>query len=132
VVRLEDIGSTSVPGLCAKPIVDVLLVVADSADESHYRPALEGADYQLVIREPEWNEHRCFKGPDTDVNLHVYSFGCAEIERYLKFRDHLRADPADRELYANTKRELAKRTWKYIQNYADAKNDVVDDILTRA
>ncbi|NKQ53671.1 GrpB family protein [Amycolatopsis sp. K13G38] len=132
VVLLEHIGSTSVPGLCAKPIIDVLLVVPDSGDEAAYLPALEAAGYRLVIREPQWHEHRALKGPDTNVNLHVYSPGCAEIERCLTFRDHLRADDSDRELYAHTKRELAARTWKYIQNYADAKNGVVDEILGRA
>jgi GrpB-like predicted nucleotidyltransferase (UPF0157 family) len=132
VVLLEHIGSTSVPGLCAKPIVDILLVVPDSRDELAYVPVLEAAGYRLVIREPQWNEHRCFKGPDTNVNLHVHSPGCAEIDRYLKFRERLRTNESDRELYARTKRELAARTWTYIQNYADAKSDVVHEILGRA
>ncbi|WP_236791279.1 GrpB family protein [Amycolatopsis sp. GM8] len=132
VVLLEHIGSTSVPGLCAKPIIDVLLVVPDSSDEPVYVPALEAAGYRLVIREPHWNEHRCFKGPDTNVNLHVYSPGCEEIDRYLTFRERLRGNDSDRDLYARTKRELASRTWKYIQHYADAKNDVVADILRRS
>ena len=132
IVRLEHVGSTSVPGLCAKPIIDVMLVVPDSADEPAYLPALEAAGYRLVIREPHWNEHRALKGPDTNVNLHVYPAGCAEIDRLLTFRDHLRRDDADRDLYARTKRELAARTWKYIQNYADAKTEVVDTILARA
>lgn len=129
---LEHIGSTSVPGLCAKPRIDVLLVVADAGDEPAYRPALEAAGYRLVIREPGRDEHRAFKGPDIDMNLHVYSPGSEEIDRYLRFRDHLRADDADRELYARTKRKLAARTWKYIQHYADAKSDVVAEILGRA
>ncbi|HJQ46821.1 MAG TPA: GrpB family protein [Amycolatopsis sp.] len=132
VLRLEHVGSTSVPGLCAKPIVDVLLVVPDSGDEPAYLPALETAGYRLVIREPRWHEHRAFKGPDTNMNLHVYSPGSAEIDRCLKFRNRLRASDSDRALYDRTKRELAARTWKYIQNYADAKNDVVDEILARA
>lgn len=84
-----------------------------------------------MIRE-ERDRHRALKGPDTNVNLHVYSLDSLEIERYLTFRDHLRADNADRDLYASTKRELAARTWAYIQHYADAKNDVVDEILQRA
>ncbi|WP_020672648.1 GrpB family protein [Amycolatopsis nigrescens] len=131
VLLLEHVGSTSVPGLCAKPIVDILLVLPDSSDEDGYLPVLEAAGYRLVIREPE-DEHRAFKGPDTDVNLHVYSPDSAEIGRYLTFRDHLRTHHADRELYARTKRELAGRTWKYIQHYADAKNEVVDEIMARA
>jgi GrpB-like predicted nucleotidyltransferase (UPF0157 family) len=129
VVPLEHVGSTAVPGLAAKPIIDMCLVVTDSSEEEAYVPALEAAGYVLRIREPEWYEHRCFKGPDTNVNLHVFSEGCPEIERMLLFRDHLRTNLADRELYEGTKRELANREWKYVQNYADAKTAVVEEII---
>ena len=132
VVSLEHVGSTSVPGLAAKPIVDILLVVPDSADESAYVPALVAAGYVLVIREPEWHEHRVFKGPDTNINLHVFSAGSSEVERVLVFRDWLRTHDDDRHLYERTKRELAARDWTYIQNYADAKTEVVEAIIARA
>jgi GrpB-like predicted nucleotidyltransferase (UPF0157 family) len=132
ILQLEHVGSTSIPGLAAKPRIDVLLVVADSADEPAYVPALEAAGYVLRIREPDWYEHRVLKGPDTDVNLHVFSPGAPEIDRMVLFRNWLRADETDRELYARTKRELAGRSWKYVQNYADAKTDVVEEILARA
>lgn len=129
---LEHVGSTSVPGLAAKPKIDLLLVVVNTADEPAYVPALEAVGYVLHIREPEWYEHRLFKGPDTDINLHVFSLGCEEVEQMLLFRDWLRSHPADRELYEHTKRELASREWKYTQNYADAKSAVVREILARA
>jgi GrpB-like predicted nucleotidyltransferase (UPF0157 family) len=132
VVQLEHIGSTSVPGLAAKPIIDILLVVPDSADEPAYLPDLEAAGYVLVIREPEWFQHRCFKGPDTDVNLHVYTPGCPEIERYLLFRERLRGHPEERARYQRVKRELAERDWTYVQEYADAKTEVVEGIIARA
>ena len=132
VVSIEHVGSTSVPGLAAKPRIDMLLVVADSADESAYVPALEAAGYVLHIREPDWYEHRMFNGPDIAVNLHVLSLGCPEIERMLLFRDWLRDNSSDRQLYERTKRELARRDWKYVQNYADAKTAVVEEILARA
>jgi GrpB-like predicted nucleotidyltransferase (UPF0157 family) len=132
VLLLEHVGSTSVPGLAAKPRIDLLLVVPASADEPSYVPALEAAGYVLRIREPDWYEHRVFKGPDIDVNLHVFSPGCPEIECMLLFRDWLRANAADRQLYEQTKRELAGREWKYTQNYADAKTAVVEEILARA
>lgn len=131
-VRIEHIGSTSVPGLVAKPIIDILLVVADSADEPCYVPMLEGVGYVLRIREPEWHQHRLFKGPDMNINLHVFTVGSEEIERCLAFRDWLRDHPADRDLYARTKRALAQREWRYVQNYVDAKSEVVEDIITRA
>jgi GrpB-like predicted nucleotidyltransferase (UPF0157 family) len=132
VIRIEHAGSTSVPGLPAKPVIDIVLEVPDSADESTYAPDLEAAGYVLRIREPEWFEHRVFKGPDTDVNLHVFTAGCAEVDRMLLFRDWLRANAADRELYTNAKRELVARDWKYTQQYADAKTAVVQEILSRA
>ncbi len=130
--RLEHVGSTSVPGLAAKPIIDMVLALDDSSDESTYVPDLEHAGYRLVIREPDWNEHRVFKGPEANVNLHVYTVGNVEIERYLVFRDWLRTHDDDRELYERTKRELAGRTWKYVQHYADAKTGVVEGIIARA
>lgn len=131
-LQLHHVGSTSVPGLCAKPIIDMLLVVPHSADEAAYLPQLLAAGYTLRIREPDWLEHRVIKGPDTDINLHVFSAGCPEIERMLLFRNWLRAHEDDRQLYADTKRTLAKRRWKYLQHYADAKTAVVEEIIRRA
>lgn len=128
VLRIEHVGSTSIPGLAAKPIIDILLVVEDATDEAAFVPALEAAGYRLRIRE---DEHRMFKGPEVDINLHVFSSRHPEIDRMLGFRDWLRAKPADRELYLQAKRELAKRRWRYVQNYADAKSAVVEEILTR-
>jgi GrpB-like predicted nucleotidyltransferase (UPF0157 family) len=132
VLLLEHVGSTSVPGLAAKPRIDMLLVVADSADEPAYVPALEAAGYVLRIREPDWYEHRMFKGSDTDINLHVFSLRCPEIDRMLLFRNWLRSNASDRRLYERTKRELARLDWKYTQNYADAKTAVGEEILVRA
>jgi GrpB-like predicted nucleotidyltransferase (UPF0157 family) len=132
VVRVEHVGSTSVLGLAAKPIIDVALEVADSRDEAAYVPALEAAGYVLRIREPDWYEHRLFKREQPSVNLHTFSQGCAETDRMLLFRDHLRSDADDRALYLRTKRELAARDWRYVQQYADSKTRVVQEILARA
>ncbi|WAS95787.1 GrpB family protein [Nannocystis poenicansa] len=131
-LALEHVGSTSVPGLLAKPILDILLVVPDSSDEPAYVPDLEAAGYILRIREPDWHQHRLLKGPDTPINLHVFSPGSAEAPRMLGFRDHLRANPAARDRYAQAKRELAARTWTHVQHYADAKTEVIEAILTEA
>ena len=132
VLLLEHVGSTSVPGLCAKPIIDILLVVENSADELSYVPVLEDAGYILRIREPEWFEHRMFKGPDTDIHLHVFSKGATEIERMLRFRDWLRSNENDRNKYAQIKRSLAKKKWRHVQHYADAKTSIIQEILERA
>ena len=131
-LMVEHVGSTSVPGLAAKPIIDILLVVQNSANEADYVPLLERSGYGLRIREPHWHEHRLLKGPDTDINLHVFSRNNSEVERMLVFRDWLRSHPEDRELYLQKKRELAGRKWKYVQCYADAKSEIVEEIIRRA
>jgi len=131
-LRVEHVGSTSVPGLCAKPVIDMVLVVPDSADEAAYVPALEAAGFTLHIREPEWFEHRLLKGEDPATNLHVFSAGEGEVDRMVRFRDWLRANEDDREKYARAKRELAARVWRYVQHYADAKTAVIREIMARA
>jgi GrpB-like predicted nucleotidyltransferase (UPF0157 family) len=129
---LEHVGSTSVPGLSAKPIIDMVLAVADPRDEASYVHPLEEKGYILRVREPAWYEHRLLKSPDVPGNLHVFSAGCEEIEQMLLFRDWLRNHAEDRLLYEATKANLAARTWKYSQNYADAKSPVIQEILARA
>jgi GrpB-like predicted nucleotidyltransferase (UPF0157 family) len=131
-LRIEHAGSTSVPGLAAKPVIDMVLAVADSSAEDAYARPLEAAGYVLRIRDADWYEHRVLKGPDTDINLHVFSSGCPEIDRMLLFRDWLRGNAADRDLYARTKLALAQKDWTFVQNYADAKTAVVEQILARA
>jgi GrpB-like predicted nucleotidyltransferase (UPF0157 family) len=131
-VRLEHVGSTSVPGLPAKPIIDIALEVPDPGDESAYVPQLEAAGYELRIREPDWFEHRMFKTPGEDVQVHVFPAGSVETDRMVRFRDWLRRNAADRELYARTKAQLARRRWKYMQQYADAKTEVIGEIMARA
>ena len=131
-LRLEHVGSTSVPGLAAKPVIDMVLVVTDSSDETSYVPAMESAGYALRIREPNWHQHRLLKGPAADINLHVFSDGCPEIDRMLLFRDWLRSHSEDRERYELAKRRLAERDWAFVQDYADAKSGIVEEILTRA
>lgn len=130
VLRIEHVGSTSVPGLAAKPFVDMVMEVADSANEAAYAPNLEAAGYKLRIREPAWHEHRLFSGPGAEIKLHVFAGGCSETLRMIAFRDRLRSHAGDRELYARTKHDLAQRTWRCVQDYADAKSAVVEEILS--
>jgi GrpB-like predicted nucleotidyltransferase (UPF0157 family) len=128
-LRVEHIGSTSVPGLAAKPVIDILVAVSDASDESSYLPQLEAAGYALRVREPDWNEHRMFRTPERDVHVHVYSAGCPEIERNLTFRDRLRRNGDDRMRYERTKRGLAAREWPDMNAYAEAKTEVIESIL---
>jgi len=137
-LAVDHVGSTSVPGLPAKPVLDILLQVPDSADEGAYVPALESLGYWLQIREAAWLEHRVLyqrveRGCPHDINVHVLSpeRGAEEIARMLALRDWLRSHPADRDRYAGVKRELARRRWRYVQDYANAKTEVVEEILAQ-
>jgi GrpB-like predicted nucleotidyltransferase (UPF0157 family) len=133
-VEVHHAGSTSVPGLAAKPTIDVVLVVPDAGDEAAYAAALQETGYVFTHREPEWYEHRMFKDRSRlpRINLHVFPAGCEEVERMLAFRDRLRSDADDRAAYERTKRELAERTWATVMDYAAAKSGVVGEILGRA
>jgi GrpB-like predicted nucleotidyltransferase (UPF0157 family) len=127
-LRVEHIGSTAVPGLAAKPIVDVLVTVADPDDEAAFAPALAAAGYELRVREPR---HRMFRTPERDVHVHVWGSDDPEVARHLRFRDRLRASAEDRAAYEQLKRELAKREWSDMNHYADAKSDLILEILQR-
>ena len=128
-MQVEHIGSTSVPGLGAKPIIDVLVVVEDSANEVSYLPKLEAAGYELRVREPDFYEHRMLRTSNRDVHVHIFSPSSPEIERYLIFRDRLRGDANDRRLYEQVKRQLAQKSWPDMNAYADAKSEVVERII---
>jgi GrpB-like predicted nucleotidyltransferase (UPF0157 family) len=129
---LEHVGSTSIPGIPAKPIIDILLAVADSADEDAYVPALTAQGYRLHLREPDWEQHRVMKGVNPDVNLHVFTVGSREIARMVGFRDRCRSHPEERRLYLETKQALAGQVWRHVQHYANAKGEVVEAIIARA
>jgi GrpB-like predicted nucleotidyltransferase (UPF0157 family) len=127
--RIEHIGSTSVPDLAAKPIIDVLVEVDDPGREEDYAGALEATGFELRVREPR---HRMFRTPAHDVHLHVWPTGCKESSDYLTLRDWLRAHAEDRHLYESTKRELAGRQWRDMNYYAEAKGPVIAEIMARA
>jgi GrpB-like predicted nucleotidyltransferase (UPF0157 family) len=127
--RIEHVGSTAVPGLAAKPIVDIMVSVDDPDDDGAFVPKLIGAGYPLRVIEAE---HRMFRSPGCDVHVHVWRAGSDDERRHLVFRDWLRVSADDRRLYESVKRELASRTWESMQHYADAKTDVVAEIMARA
>ena len=131
-LTVEHMGSTAMPGLAAKPVIDIVLTVQDSADESAYAAALTRIGFELRVREPAWFEHRLFTHHAPRANLHVFSSGCPEIRRMRRFRDWLRVCAEDRELYERTKRSLAQRHWRCVQDYADAKTGIIGEIARRA
>jgi len=130
--QIHHVGSTAIPGLCAKPIIDILLVVADASDELAYVSDLELLGYTLRIREPDWFQHRLLRGPNSDINLHVFSENTSEVQRMLRFRDWLLKNDSDKQKYKNEKRRLAQQIWQYVQDYADAKTAVIQEIMERA
>jgi GrpB-like predicted nucleotidyltransferase (UPF0157 family) len=131
IINAEHVGSTSVPGLAAKPIIDIDLVIDETTDESRYVPALERAGYHLILREPWWYGHRMLVSPEGDINLHVWPPDAPEPIRHRLFRDWLRLHPEDQELYATTKRRIARDTADQPGDYSLAKNDVIDEIFAR-
>lgn len=130
-VSLEHVGSTSVPGLPAKPIIDLLLVVPDPGDEDAFVPALEQQGFVLTVREPWWHGHRLLRHGQPRTNLHVFERDSAEAERMLMFRDWLRGHPEDRELYATAKRAAAAaaaEAGEHVMQYNARKQTVVREI----
>jgi GrpB-like predicted nucleotidyltransferase (UPF0157 family) len=128
-IGIEHIGSTSVPGLVAKPIVDIVVAVDDITAEEDYLDPLVAAGYVLRVREPG---HRLVRTPERHVHVHVYQLGDPAIAEYLLLRDHLRADAADRALYESTKRALMEQSWADMNAYSDAKTEVIVAIKERA
>lgn len=128
-VRIEHIGSTAVPGLAAKPIVDMLVAIDNVEDEPSYGPALERAGYVLRVRQ---EGHRMFRTRELDVHIHIWPADGPEIARHLLFRNWLRVNEADRRAYEGLKRSLAERDWEDMNHYADAKKDLIADVMVRA
>ncbi|WP_139983442.1 GrpB family protein [Nocardioides litoris] len=128
-VQVEHIGSTSVPGLAAKPIIDVLVTVPDITAEADYLDPLLAAGYLLRVREPG---HRLVRTPDLDVHVHVLEVGAPAAADYLLLRDRLRSDEADRRLYESVKRDLVAQDWADMNAYSDAKTEVIEAIKGRA
>ncbi|MBT0769013.1 GrpB family protein [Kineosporia sp. J2-2] len=128
-VRVDHVGSTSIPGLTAKPIIDIDLSVSDADDEADYLPQLLAAGYELRVREPD---HRLVRTPDGSVHVHICSTGSEWERRHLLFRDWLRRDVSDRDAYAALKVQLAQHDWPDTNAYSDAKGGLIAVITDRA
>jgi GrpB-like predicted nucleotidyltransferase (UPF0157 family) len=135
VLQLEHVGSTSVPGLTAKPIIDIDLTVADPGREQDYLPALEKAGFRLVIREPWWYGHRVLRADEPRCNLHVFGFDSPELVKHRIFRDWLRGNPGERDRYAAAKRQAATEAnerGEHEMQYNARKQQVIREIYHRA
>lgn len=128
-IRVDHIGSTSIPGLAAKPIIDIDLSIKDADHEEDYLPALVAAGYQLRVREPG---HRMLRTPNFGLHVHCCTIGSDWERRHLLFRDWLRNDQTDRAVYGELKKELARRDWSDMNSYAEAKSSLIREITARA
>ena len=128
-LSVEHIGSTAVPGLAAKPIIDILVTVPDITAEEDYLDPLLAIGYVNRVREPG---HRLVRTPELDVHVHILEPGDPAATDYLLLRDHLRTDDGDRLLYEQTKRRLITQDWPDMNAYADAKSEIIEAIKARA
>jgi GrpB-like predicted nucleotidyltransferase (UPF0157 family) len=135
VLQLDHVGSTAVPGLAAKPVIDIDLTVADPGRERDYVPALEAIGFRLTIREPWWHGHRMLQADDPPCNLHVFGVDSPELIRHRIFRDWLRGNPGDRDRYAAVKRQAAaaaNAAGEHVMQYNARKQHVIREIYHRA
>lgn len=131
---IAHVGSTSVPGLPAKNIIDIDVTVKDATDEATYVPALEAIGFQFFSRERHYYEHRLFISYSPHANLHVYCNESAEVIRHRIFRDRLRKSPSDRDLYAIAKIKASAATigaGGRMSQYTERKAGVIRQILRR-
>jgi GrpB-like predicted nucleotidyltransferase (UPF0157 family) len=135
VLQLEHVGSTSVAGLPAKPIIDIDLTVADPGREQDYIPALEAIGFRLKVREPWWYGHRMLRAGQPLCNLHVFGFDSPELVKNRIFRDWLRGNPDDRDRYAAAKRRAASEAsaaGEHAMQYNARKQQVIREIYRQA
>jgi GrpB-like predicted nucleotidyltransferase (UPF0157 family) len=129
---VEHVGSTAVPGLGAKPCLDVDLTVADPADEPAWLPDLEAAGFVLRGREPDFEQHRNLHlGAGPRARVHVFPPGAREPQRHVLFRDWLRSHADDRAAYEAVKREIAAQGFTDAMHYNNAKAAWVYDLYER-
>ena len=134
VLQLEHVGSTSVPGLAAKPVIDIDLTVADPGREKDYVPVLEPIGFRLTIREPWWYGHRALVTDEPRCNLHVFGFDSPEPVKHRIFRDWLRGNPGERDRYAAAKRQAASganAAGEHVMQYNARKQQVIREIYHR-
>lgn len=135
-LMIAHVGSTSIPGISAKPVIDIDMVVKDTEDEASYVPALEAAGFQFLFRQAEWHNHRFFVGHQPiSCNLHLFGKQCPEVEKHRIFRDYLLGCDEDRDLYARTKIAavaVAVKEGENVEGYNHRKEAVIKQIIQRA
>lgn len=129
---IEHMGSTSIPGLPAKPIIDIIVLVDDLATAHAAVAALEATGYSFWRDNPDKSKLYLVKGlppaPHRTHHLHIYDYE-PEVRRHLVFRDHLRANPDIRDAYLTLKQDLATRFRDDREAYSKQKTAFVDSLV---
>ena len=135
VVAIHHIGSTAIPGIYAKPVVDFLVEVRDIAEVDGRSPAMESLGYE-VLGEYGIPGRRYFRKDDREGirthHIHAFEAGSAEVERHLAFRDYMIAHPVDAQRYSELKRKLAEEHPQSMDGYMDGKDGFIKEIDRRA
>ena len=135
-IAIEHVGSTSVPGLAAKPRIDFMPGVASEEDLDRTIAPMTALGFQYISKyEDEMPYRRLFARDATPdliaVNIHTVAVGSEFWERHLLFRDYLRANPDIADQYARLKRVLAPK-FTVTNDYADAKTEFIRSVEERA
>lgn len=134
VVAVHHIGSTAIPGISAKPIVDIMVEVRDIARVDAYADRFAAQGYRPMGENGIPGRRYFIKGPDEarTHHVHIFAAGNPEIERHLTFRDYMIAHPEDARAYSRLKEDLAARFPTDIDSYVAGKDAFVKEIDRRA
>ena len=135
VVAIHHVGSTAIPGIHAKPVVDLLVEVGDLAEVDARSAAMESLGYE-VMGEYGIPGRRFFRKDDREGtrthNVHAFQAGSGEVERHLAFRDYMIAHPGDAQRYGELKRKLAEEHPRSLDGYMDGKDGFIQEMDRRA
>jgi GrpB-like predicted nucleotidyltransferase (UPF0157 family) len=133
---IEHVGSTSVPGLAAKPIIDIMIGLHDFSTVDALVPAIVALGYEYIPKYEDVMPYRRYfrrmLGEAHTHHIHMVATGTEFWDRHLLFRDYLRANPDASDRYASLKRMLAEREWNDMNDYAAAKTDFIRGIENEA
>jgi len=129
---IQHVGSTAVPGLAAKPIIDIVVAVGDLSDADAYFPGLTSLGYSNVPHDEDAWRRFFFKGMPRTHHVHVVNYGSWTHWKHLLFRDYLQDHPCTLEEYECLKRILAKRYRDDRAKYLEGKSDFIDSVNARA
>ncbi|MBD2465859.1 GrpB family protein [Oscillatoria sp. FACHB-1407] len=136
VVAVYHIGSTAIPNIYAKPIIDLLVVVHDITQVDEQIEAMEALGYEALVEFGIPGRRYFRKNNELGVrthHVHTFESNSSEIERHLAFRDYMIAHPEDAHQYSELKRELVKNLhWSDIEGYMDGKNEFIKEMEQRA